>query len=61
VRPKKNMKLHHPIIPDRQGPTDGLSPNRHGHRSRSHNDKSDDDDDDDDDDDPKIKYPIANS
>ena len=41
VRPKKNMKLHHPSIPDRQGPTDSVSPNHHGHRSRSHNDKSD--------------------
>ena len=44
---RKNMKLHHPIIPDRQGPTDGLSPNRHGHRSRSHSAKSDNNDDND--------------
>ena len=41
VRPKKNMKLHHPSIPDRQGPSDEVSPNHHGHRSRSHNDKRD--------------------
>ena len=40
---RKIMKSHHPIIPDRQGPTDELSPNRHEHRSCSHNDKSDDD------------------
>ena len=38
---KRNMKLHHPSILDRQGPTDGVPPNRHGHRSRSHNNKSD--------------------
>ena len=38
---RTNMKLHHPSIPDRQGPTDSVSPNHHGHRSRSHNDKSD--------------------
>ena len=37
---RQNITLHHPIIPDRQSPTDGLSPNRHGDRSRSHNDKS---------------------
>ena len=59
MRPKKNMKLHHPSIPDRQGPTDGVSPNHHGHRCRSHNDESDNDDDDDYDDDaendPEIK------
>ena len=48
------MKLHHPSIPDRRGPTDGSSPNRHGHRSRSYNDKSDNDDDDDDDDDDDV-------
>ena len=38
VRPKKNMKLHHPSTPDRQRPTDSVSPNHHGHRSRSEND-----------------------
>ncbi len=36
---RRNITMHHPIIPDRQGPTDRVSPNRHGDRSRSHNEK----------------------
>ena len=50
---RRNMKLHHPSIPDRRGPADGVSPKRHGHRSRSYNDESDNDDDDEND--PEIK------
>jgi len=38
---KENYELHQTSIPDRQGPTNSVSPNHHGHRSRSHNDKSD--------------------
>ena len=38
---EENYELHHATIPDRQGPTDSVSPNHYGNRSRSHNDKSD--------------------
>ena len=37
---RRSMTMHHPIIPGRQGPPDRESPNRHGNRSRSHNEKS---------------------
>ena len=37
----QDYELHHETVPDQQGPTDSVSPKRHGHRSRSHNDKSD--------------------
>ena len=38
---KENYELHHETVPNQQGPTDSVSPNHHGHRSRSHNNKSD--------------------
>ena len=34
---KENYELHHETVPDQQGPTDSVSPNHHGHRSRSEN------------------------
>ena len=38
---KENYELHHATTPDRQGPTDSVSPNHHGHRTRIHDDKTD--------------------